>query len=125
MNEDTKLSPLGAEMVAGLSAFCDALEAGEPIEKRYTVRTVSLNLQPKSYGAEDVKQIRKLLNASQALLARFLGVSVKAVRSWEHGTRRVPMIACRFMDEIVSNPELWTQRIRQSTSRDQHKTIES
>jgi putative transcriptional regulator len=125
MNKDTTLSPLGAEMVAGLSAFCDALEAGEPIEKRFTVRTVSLDLQPKAYGAEDVKQVRGILNASQALLAKFLGVSVKSVRSWEQGTRPVPMIACRFLDEIVSNPRLWTQRIRQSTSRDQHKTVDS
>ena len=116
MNEDEQLSPLGAEMVAGLSAFCDALESGKPIEKRYTVRTVSLDLQPTAYGAADVRRVRKLLNASQALLAKFLGVSVNAVRSWEQGTRRVPPIACRFMDEIVENPTLWTQRIEQSVT---------
>ena len=32
-NQNPQLSPLAAEMVAGLSAFCDALEAGEPIEE--------------------------------------------------------------------------------------------
>lgn len=116
MNKDTRLSPLGAEMVAGLSAFCDALEAGEPIEKRFTVRTVTLELHLKPYGADDVKHVRKLLNASQTLLARFLGVSVNAVRAWEQGTRKVPTIACRFMDEIIANPDIWTQRIRQATS---------
>ncbi len=111
MNDEERLSPLGAEMVAGLSAFCDALESGEPIEKRFTVRTVSLDLRPKTYGPDDVREVRKHLRASQALLARFLGVSVKTVRSWEQGKRRVPQIACRFMDEIVANPELWTRRI--------------
>ena len=116
MNEDAQLSPLGAEMVAGLSAFRDALESGEPIEKRFTVRTVSLNLQPKPYGPEDVKQVRKRLNASQALLARFLGVSVKTLRSWEQGVRPVPPIACRFLDEIVANPQLWTSRLRTADS---------
>ena len=35
---------LAAEMVAGLSAFRNALEAGEPIEKRFSVRTVALNV---------------------------------------------------------------------------------
>jgi DNA-binding transcriptional regulator YiaG len=114
MNEDECLSPLGAEMVAGLSAFCDALEAGEPITKRFTVRTVHLDLQPKPYSASDIKHVRKMLNASQALLARFLGVSVNAVRSWEQGTRTVPTIACRFLDEIVANPEVWKQRLSQA-----------
>ena len=114
MSEDEGLSPLGAEMAAGLSAFRDALESGEPLEKRFTVRTVRMELEPKPYLAADVKDIRTRLNASQALLARFLGVSVKSVRSWEHGTRRVPTIACRFLDEIVANPDLWEQRLRQA-----------
>jgi putative transcriptional regulator len=116
MNEDARLSPLGAEMVAGLSAFRDALESGEPIEKRFTVRTVTLDLQAKTYDPQDVKQVRRLLNSSQALLARFLGVSVKTVRSWEQGTRPVPLIACRFLDEIVANPKLWTSRLRSANS---------
>lgn len=103
-------------MVAGLSAFCDALVAGESIEKRFTVRTVTLDLHSKPYGADDVKHVRKLLNASQVILARFLGVSVNAVRAWERGTRKVPPIACRFMDEIVANPDIWTRRIRRTPS---------
>jgi putative transcriptional regulator len=125
MNEDPRLSPLGEEMVAGLSAFCDAIESGESIEKRFTVRTITLDLQSKPYEAEDVKRVRNMLRASQALLAKFLGVSVKAVRSWEQGTRRVPTIACRFMDEIVADPELWKRRIGQSTSTNNRKTVGS
>jgi DNA-binding transcriptional regulator YiaG len=123
MNEDEQLSPLGAEMVAGLSAFCDAVESGEPIGKRFTVRTVQLDLQPKPYAAGDVKHVRKTLNASQALLAKFLGVSVNAVRSWEQGVRPVPTIACRFLDEIVANPEVWKQRLRQAVSTKQSESI--
>ena len=116
MNEDSPLSPLGAEMLAGLSEFCDALESGEPIEKRYTVRTVTLDLKPTDYSPDDVRRIRATLRASQALFARFLGVSVNSVKAWEQGLRRVPAIACRFMDEIVANPALWTDRIRQASS---------
>lgn len=107
------LSPLGAEMVAGLGAFCDALESGEPIAKRYTVRTVQIDLEPARYGAEDVKALRTRLGGSQPLFARFLGVSVKTLRSWEQGSRPVPPIACRFMDELVAHPELWSQRVRE------------
>lgn len=112
MNKDKRLSSLGDEMVAGMSAFCDALESGEPIEKRFTIRSVSLDLHPKPYGPEDVKHVRKMLNASQALLAKFLGVSVKTLRSWEQGIRPVPTIACRYLDDIVTYPDLWRKRIK-------------
>jgi putative transcriptional regulator len=125
MNEDERLSPLGAEMVAGLSAFCDALEADEPIEKRFTVRTVHLDLHPKHYSAADVKHVRLTLKASQALLAKFLGVSVNSVRSWEQGTRTVPTIACRFLDEIVANPDVWEHRLHQAIATKQGESIES
>jgi putative transcriptional regulator len=125
MNEDTCLSPLGAEMVAGLSAFCDALESEEPIEKRFTVRTVHLDLKTRSYEASDVRHVRKMLNASQAILAKFLGVSIKTLCSWEQGKRRVPTIACRFLDEIVANPDLWKQRLSQSVTTEKSEFAES
>jgi hypothetical protein len=53
-----------------------------------------------------------MLNASEALLAQFLGVSVATVRSWEQRTRPVPPIARRYVDEIREFPELWHKRIR-------------
>ena len=115
MKEKSQLSPLGAEMVAGMAAFCDALEAGEAIEKSFTVRTVTLNLEVRSYKGEDIKHVRRTLRVSQALLAQFLGVSASAVRAWEQGTRPVPRIACRFLDEIVANPDLWKRRISASS----------
>jgi putative transcriptional regulator len=123
MSEDKQLSPLGAEMVAGMSAFCDAIESGKPIEKQFTVRTVRLDLRPKPYGPEDVKRVRSLLNASQALLAGFLGVSVKTLRSWEQGARPVPTIACRYMDDIIAYPDLWRQRLGVRTSGNTGKAI--
>jgi len=115
MNNDggkNRNSALGAEMIAGMSSFCDAIEAGEAIEKRFTVRTVQLDLQTKPYGPGEVKQARLRLNVSQAILARFLGVSIKTLRSWEQGTRPVPLMACRYLDDILENPEIWLRRIR-------------
>lgn len=112
MNEEDRLSPLGAEMIAGLAAFRDALASDEPIGARFTVRTVSLDIPSRSYSADDVRRVRLGFGASQAVFAEFLGVSVKALRSWEQGTRPVPRIACRFLDEIVASPELWARRLR-------------
>jgi putative transcriptional regulator len=118
MSKDDRLSPLAAEMVAGMSELCDALKAGEIIEKRFTVRTVTLNIDAKRYGPSDVRRARDVLNASQPLLAKFLGVSVKTLRSWEQGVRPVPMIACRYLDDILAHPEIWKERIVVSTSDD-------
>ena len=116
MKKDKQLSPLEAEMLSGLSALRDVLNSGEAIEKRFTVRTVTLDLEPKSYEAADVKLVRSHLGASQALFAKFLGVSVKTLRSWEQGTRPVPSIACRYLDDIVAYPVLWQDRIRTATN---------
>lgn len=123
MNKRKSVSRLGNAMVAGLSEFSDAIEAGEAIEQRFTVRTATLDLHTKNYRPNDVKRVRKTLNASQVLLAKFLGVSPNTVRSWEQGTRPVPMIACRYMDDLLVFPELWKKRIRVVTSDDAKKTI--
>jgi putative transcriptional regulator len=110
--DPNQISPLGATLIKGLSDFADALEKGEDITKRFTVRTVKLDLRSRPYGAKDVRRVRAKFNASQQLFADFLGVSVKTVRSWEQGIRPVPKIACRYMDDIQSCPEIWKKRLR-------------
>lgn len=112
MNQDERTTPLGEAMVAGLSAFCDALESGEPIEKRYTIRSVRLDLAPRPFGADDVKHVRHRLNASQAVLAQFLGVSAQTLRSWEQGRRPVPPLAARCLGDLLEHPDvLWQPRL--------------
>lgn len=103
---------LGDRLIAGLESIVEALESGEPLEKRLTVRTVKLDLKPREYTADDVKAVRAKLGASQALLAKFLGVSVQAIRHWEQGTRPVPTIAARYLDDVQEFPDLWTRRIQ-------------
>ena len=110
--KDHKGSPFGDEMIADLKALSEAIKAGEPLEKRFTVRTVRLDVTPRTYGPDDVKAVRARLGASQPLLAKFLGVGVKALRKWEQGERPVPTIAARFLDELQDSPELWTRRVK-------------
>ncbi len=50
------------------------------------------------------------LKASQALLARFMGVNTKTVSSWEQGRRKVPPMARRYLDDLVDIPVLWATR---------------
>ena len=106
-----KLSSKGAKIVAALERFRDAIDSGEPIERRYTVRRVKVDLTPRSFGPEDVRGIRAMMGVSQPLFGQFLGVDVKTVRSWEQG-RRVPSgMARRFLEEIQAAPDHWRSRV--------------
>jgi putative transcriptional regulator len=109
-----ELTRNGAEIVDALTEFYEVLKEGgcEAVAQRFTVRTVELNLEPRTYTGEDVKKVRGILGLSQPLFARFLGVSVNAVRNWENGGHTPSKLACRFLDEISHNPELFKERLR-------------
>lgn len=112
MSQEEPLSPLGRAMVEGLSAFAETLDSGEPVERRFTVRTVRLVLEDRPYEGADVRRVRDSLGASQPLFANFLGVSVKTLRSWEQGLRPVPRIACRYLDDVMAHPSLFKDKLR-------------
>jgi putative transcriptional regulator len=113
MIDKSNLNSIEKDLVDGLEGFLDDLKSDNSLEKKYTCRRVVLDLAPHAYSADEVKAVRRLLNASQVLFAQFLGVSVKAVRKWESGKAPGDM-ACRFMDEIQRNPEYWRTRLRES-----------
>ena len=114
MMREKKLSTAGAEIVGALAEFRDTLEEGpEAVERKYTVRTVELKLEPRTYTGQDVERVRKMLGLSQALFARFLGVSVNAVRKWETGGKPPSGVACRFLEEISLRPEYWKSQLRE------------
>jgi putative transcriptional regulator len=48
--------------------------------------------------------VRANLNASQAMFASFLCVSIKAVQAWEQGARRPQSTALRLLDIAKKNP---------------------
>ncbi|MGB0067652.1 MAG: helix-turn-helix domain-containing protein [Isosphaeraceae bacterium] len=62
------------------------------------------------YGPKEVRAVRMKLKASQALLARFMGVNTKTVSSWEQGRRKVPPMARRYLDDLVDIPVFWATR---------------
>lgn len=105
-----KKRSIGKTIADRLSEFAAALEANSGDAKQFTSRQVTLRLEPASYSPALVKETRAILNASQAIFAKFLGVSVDAVQAWETGVNSPSDIAARFMDEIRANPEFWRQR---------------
>lgn len=111
-----KTSSIGGDLVRRLKGFAEALEKTEDLAERFTCRTVKLNLKPRHYRPNMVKETRKLIRASQAIFAQFLGVSLSAVRDWEQGLKPPNGAACRIMDEIRRNPDYFVGRLRELSS---------
>jgi len=102
---------VASDIVSALADFADGLKSGQA-KTRFTRRVVSLDTLPRPFSAAMVKKTRRQLGLSQVLFAEFLGVAPQTVRSWEQGVNPPSTMACRFMDEILRNPEFWTQRLR-------------
>jgi DNA-binding transcriptional regulator YiaG len=68
---------------------------------------------PEEYGPEKIRQTRELLDCSQVVFGRLLGVSTQTVRSWEQGRNLPHPVARRLMDEIRRNPDYWRGRLRE------------
>jgi len=105
---------VGAEILEALQEVREALESGEPLERRFTVRSYRFDFAARHYGPDDIRTVRQLLGLSQPLFADFLGVDASTLRSWEQGTRPPSTMARRFMDEVAHNPEYWRGRVRES-----------
>jgi DNA-binding XRE family transcriptional regulator len=93
MKDKSKLGPNGEKIVAALGRFRDTIEAGIPIELRFTIRRVKLDLPPRMFGPDEVKGIRAMMGVSQPIFGQFLGVDVKTVRSWEQRRRSPPSVS--------------------------------
>jgi putative transcriptional regulator len=98
------------KIIQGLRGFADAMENGENLSKRFTCRKVVLDLEPIAYTSDMVKKVRESLGVSQALFAKFIGVSLSSVHAWERGDREPSPMACRFMDEIMNDPKAFQKR---------------
>ncbi len=101
----------GTRIVAAINEATEILRTEGLASKQLTIRAWKVPPTPRAYEARDVRRVRNLLGASQAVLARFLGVNVNTVRSWEQGRRFPQPVACRFLAEIESDPTYWRERI--------------
>jgi putative transcriptional regulator len=106
MKKNRKHSKAGAKILAGLKEIADALDSGEPIERRFTVREVIVP-EPGEYDAKAIKAIRNQLGLSQVLFAHLIGVSVILEQAWEQGRRFPTATARRLFDEIRRDPARW------------------
>ena len=109
---EPKSTKAGRKIIAALTELADSLARGEPIDARYTVRTVTLPDEPGVYGPADVRALRDRLDASQAVFARLLSVSAKLVQAWERGDRQPAGPVRRLMDDMAADPAKWKRFLR-------------
>lgn len=111
-SELLKGKSLGQLIGEGLQEYAAALTR-DPVAagKEFTCRQISLEVTPTHYTPDLVKATRRLLGASQAVFARFLGVSLKTVHAWEQGINVPTDSAARFMDEIRVQPAYFQSRL--------------
>jgi DNA-binding transcriptional regulator YiaG len=108
---------LGERLVAEFSELRDVLRAKIPVQSRYTVRTVELDLKPRNYDAKAVRRVRLSLGVSQAIFAELLDVSSDLVSSWEQGIRTPSGPACRLMDLMETDKSRWIKILEQGANR--------
>jgi putative transcriptional regulator len=104
-------SSAGSKILAAIEEATEVLRSEGLSSRRVTVRTYTAPPIGRAFGPGDVKRVREQLGVSQAVLARFLGVSINTVRSWEQGKRPPRSIACRFLSEIEADPGYWRRRV--------------
>lgn len=78
-----------------------AFEHGEPVD----LRVSELPSAPPKMRPRDIREIRRSLNASQVLFARFLNVSPNTIRSWEQGIRRPQGADLKLLSIAKKNPQ--------------------
>lgn len=68
-------------------------------------KTVTLTVTPVDrYAPEEIKAIRKSTGFTQAIFAKYMGVSVKTVEAWEAGRNHPEGTACRLLALTKQDP---------------------
>jgi putative transcriptional regulator len=96
-----KKTKLGQELIRGM------MEIVAHQEGKITLRTTKMELPdlPPELSGEEISKIRlKKLHMSQGAFARFLGVSVRVVQSWEQGEKKPSGAARRLLQIAEKNP---------------------
>ena len=65
---------------------------------------------PSGDVAQEFRRVRRELNVTQGELAHILGLSAKAVQSYEQGWRRPPDSIRRLLMVVFVSHRLWTRR---------------
>lgn len=118
MKEQASNNSIGKDLKGRLERFVKKLEAGPPEKATefLTVRRVKLDLKPKSFSATEVRDLREALLVSQAVFAAFLGIGLSTLQDWEQGHTEPKGPACRLLDEMSNNLDVWRKKIHSAAT---------
>ena len=75
------------------------------LKAKTTIRTI----RPlEKFTSVEIKEIRTSTGLTQVLFAKYMGVSVKTVESWEAGRNHPDGAACRLLSITRQNPKFPT-----------------
>ncbi len=77
--------------------------------KRNDLRTTTLLRPLNQMSKNQIVQLRKELNVSQAVFANYLNISVKTVQSWEQGIGKPSGAALKLLTIARKNPRILTE----------------
>ncbi len=107
MKTTQKTTALGQDIIASLK------EGLEHAQGKIELRSCSVTLpdEPPKMSKKLVKDIRKELNVSQAVLARYIGVSTSVVRAWEQGQSKPNGSASRLLQIAAAQPKAFLMMV--------------
>jgi|JI91814BRNA_FD_contig_31_8597090_length_730_multi_6_in_0_out_0_2 putative transcriptional regulator len=107
MKTTQKITALGQDIIASLK------EGLEHAQGKIELRSSSVTLpdEPPKMSKKLVKDIRKELNVSQAVLARYIGVSTSVVRAWEQGQSKPNGSASRLLQIAAAQPKTFLMMV--------------
>ena len=80
-------------------------EAIEYEKGNLKAKKTTLTISPlETFTSAEIKEIRNRTGLTQVLFAKFMGVSVKTVESWEAGRNHPDGAACRLLTLTKENP---------------------
>ena len=74
--------------------------------ERNDLRTTTLPRPPQKMQGAEIAALRGRLNASQAVFARYLNVSIKTVQAWEQGSGKPSGAALKLLSIASRKPEI-------------------
>jgi putative transcriptional regulator len=74
--------------------------------ERHDLRNTVLPKPPRQLSSKEIAAIRRRMNASQALFARYLNISTKTIQSWEQGTGRPSGASLKLLSIASHDPEI-------------------
>ncbi len=83
-------------------------EAIQHASGKLDLRTTPLPRPPKAMERAEIAALREQMNASQAVFAHYLNVSVKTVQSWEQG-KKPSGAALKLLSIVRRNPRVLTE----------------